>query len=379
MKVGIDTFGCDHGRSGIGTYLMSLVRNLPENKNNGNMDIEFELFGAEMDRFTFTGDKSFKFESVAVPESLVAERYWHTFKVNSFGKKHGYDAIVYSAGPRMLPRSFKVPGIAVVHDIVSNLFEQSDDFWFRRQMKKGLSHADCIITPSQYIKKDLERSGIRCRKIEVIHNGIDHSLFYPRTDLGDGEEIVDIKPFAIKRPYIIYASRMQNEGKKHVELVKAFSMFKEKTGLPHRLVLAGSEGAYGEMVHKAIFDSSFSSDIFVTGYFPHENFPELYRNADACVFPSVTEGVGLSVLEAMACGIPVACSQAGAMGEMAGSNALFFDSENLEEMSDAIEKIVCDSALRKKLSADGLEWTKRFSWEKTAAATLELLKNLSEK
>ena len=61
MKVGIDTFGCDHGRSGIGTYLMSLVRNLPENKNNGNMDIEFELFGAEMDRFTFTGDKSFKF------------------------------------------------------------------------------------------------------------------------------------------------------------------------------------------------------------------------------------------------------------------------------------------------------------------------------
>ncbi len=67
------------------------------------------------------------------------------------------------------------------------------------------------------------------------------------------------------------------------------------------------------------------------------------------------------------------------MGEMAGSNALFFDSENIEEMSDAIEKIVGDSVLRKKLSADGLEWTKRFSWEKTAAATLELLKNLSEK
>ena len=106
-------------------------------------------------------------------------------------------------------------------------------------------------------------------------------------------------------------------------------MFKEKTGLPHRLVLAGEEGAYAEEVQKAAFDSSAATEIFMTGYFPREGFPELYRNSEMCVFPSVNEGVGLPVLEAMATGIPVACAKAGALPEIAGNNVLFFVSDNI--------------------------------------------------
>jgi glycosyltransferase involved in cell wall biosynthesis len=372
MKVGIDTFGCDHGRSGIGSYLLSLVPCLPVQP-----EVTYDLFGPEMDRYTYTGENGINFVSANVPDSLAAERFWHLFNVNSFGKKQKYDAILYPAGARMLPLSFRIPGVAVVNDIVSNLFQNADDPWLRKQIRKGLSRADCIIAASQYIRKDLERFGIKNEHVEVVHNGIDHSLFYPRTI--ESEETIDIKPFAIKRPYFIYASRMASEEKKHVELIKAFTLFKQKTNLPHRLVLAGSDGPYSDIVHKAAFESPAANDIFLTGYFPHESFPELYRGAEACIFPSVNEGVGLPVIEAMATGLPVACAKAGALTEIAGNNALYFNADNIDEMESVMEQIVTDKQLRAKLTAGGLEWTKRFDWEKTASLTIDVLKKYAKK
>ena len=372
MKVGIDTFGTEHGRSGLGSYLISLVRNLPESEN-----ISYELFGPELDRFTFNGDRDFPFVSVATLDTYKSELRWHKLKANYFGKKQQYDVILYTAGSRMIPDRFKIKGVAVVNDIVSSVLSQTDGFAQRHQIRAGLSHADCIIVSSQYVKKDLERLKIHCKRIEVIHNGVDNTLFYPRTAEEVESNLVDIKPFAIKKPYFLYPSSINNPGKKHLELIKAFSIFKEKTGLPHRLVIAGNPGQkYGDLVHKAVFESSAASDIFITGYFPHESFPELYRNAEACLFPSVNEGAGLPVLEAMASGIPVACASAGALPEVAGKNALYFDSCDIQDMANAIERIVSDEALRTKLIKDGLEWEKRFSWEKNARATLTVLESV---
>ena len=371
MKVGIDTFGCDHGRSGIGSYLLSLVPRLPVSS-----EVTYSLFGPEMDRYTYTADKGINFISANIPDSLTAERIWHALNVNTFSKKQGFNVVLYTAGARMLPLKCRIPGVAVVNDIVSNIFLKTDDLWLQKQIKKGLSNVNCIIAASQYIRKDLERSGISNKNIEVIHNGIDHSLFYPRAI--ESEEAIDIKPFAIKRPYFIYASRMQSAEKKHIELIKAFSLFKEKTHLPHRLVLAGADGPYSDEVHQAAFKASAASDIFLTGYFPHESFPELYRGAEACIFPSVNEGVGLPVIEAMATGLPVACAKAGALTEIAGNNALYFDSNNIEEMETVMEQIVTDKALREKLITGGFEWTKRFDWEKTALLTLDVLKKTAK-
>ena len=184
MKVGIDTFGCDHGRSGLGSYLLSLTKVLPQEEN-----VIYELFGPEVDRYTYTGSNDIKFVSVSVPDSLSAERLWHQFRMNRFGKKQGYDVVLYPAGSRMMPTSFRVPGIAVVNDIVTNLFDETDDYLMRRQVKKGLSHADCIIASSNFIKKDLERFGFAKGRIEVIYNGIDHDLFFPADSVSSSDII----------------------------------------------------------------------------------------------------------------------------------------------------------------------------------------------
>lgn len=366
MKIGIDTFGCGHGQSGVGLYLMSLIANLPKDDN-----LYYHLFGSKIDKYTYISKTgNFSYTTVSIPDSAVAEFLWHSSRCSSFVSKQGYDVTLYAGGPRYSASSYKKPGIVVVNEVVSELSELKNALQ-GLQIKNALNKCAKIIAASQFIKKDMVHLGISADKIHVVHNGINHSLFYPQADF-EGD-IIDIKPFAIKKPYLIYASRLQSPLKKHIELIRAFSRFKEKTGLPHRLVLAGSADSYSQQVHEQTATSAYASDIFLTGYFPHEHLPQLYSNADACIVPSVNEGVGLPVLEAMACGIPVACSKEGALPEIAGSHALYFDPDNLEETAFALERIVSDKELRTKLIEGGLDWTRRFSWERTASRTLEVI------
>lgn len=369
MKIGIDTFGLEHGKSGLGSYLLSLLKCLPDIDGG-----QLELFGPGADRYTYSSNKEFTYKEINVKETPVAEKRWHAKKADKFCSRNNYDVVFYTDGCRMIPSKAKVPSVAVINSILSSVLTESG-FWERKRIIKGLSSMDCIIASSMFVKKDLIRCGVKCPKIEIVHNGIDHSMFYPDSKIEE-TDFADIKPFAIKKPYIIYGSRMQSSDKKHVELIKAFTLFKEKTGLPHRLVLAGEEGPYAEEVQKAVLASSAATEIFMTGFFPREGFPELYRNAEMCVFPSVNEGVGLPVLEAMATGIPVACAKAGALQEIAGNNVLYFDSDNIDNMANCIEQIVTDEKMREKLVEQGVEWAKRFSWEKAAEETVCIVKDV---
>ena len=263
--------------------------------------------------------------------------------------------------------------LAVINSIMSSDIQEMDRK-SRRQIKKGILHAHKIIAASQFIKDDLVKLGVEEEKITVIHNGIDHKLFFPMADIFEAET-VDIKPFAIKRPYFVYGSTLSSPEKKHIELIKAFELFKKNTGLPHRLVLAGNDGPYAEEIHKAAFDSPYASDIFLTGFFPHENFARLYGGAEACLFPSVNEGVGLPILEAMACGIPVLCSNKGALKEIGGTAPLYFNSDDIDNIATCMQKITEDEQLRNNMITDGIVWSNDFNWEETVNTTLKEIKN----
>lgn len=370
MKIGIDTFGCDHARSGLGSYLTSFIENLPSDS-----DDTFELFGSELDRYTYSSDKALVYNSVSIFDSLVTERLWHLFGINKFIQKKNYDAIIYPAVERVVPARFKVKGIVVVNSIISKNLENNKGL-YKWQLKRGLNHASMIIASSNAIKDDLVELGISENIIKVIYNGIDHKHFYPMLDLND--DVIEISPFAIKRPYFIYGSRLSGPEKKHEQLIKAFDLFKKRTNLPYRLVIAGSEGAYSEEIHRFAFESEYSSDIFITGYFPHENFAKLYAGAEACIFPAVNEGVGLPILEAMACGVPVLCSDSGALKEVGGQVPLYFDSDNIEQIASLMEDIVENKELREKMVKEGFEKANNYSWEKTVIQTLESVHSIEK-
>lgn len=367
MKVGIDTFGLAHGNSGIASYLMSILKYLPETNSS-----HIELFGPESDRYTYATARTSEYFGIDIKDNIKAERSWHKKKAVRFCRRREYDVAVFTDGARLVPSRGNVFSVAIVSSILSKVFENCS-FFERKQMVKNLSAMDCIVASSMYLKKDLIRCGVKCPRIEIVHYGIDHSSFYPG-NLEIYSDYADIKPFSIKKPYFIYGSRISGPEKKHIELIKAFTLFKERTGLPHRLVLAGEFGEASEKVQQAAFNSSAASDIFLTGFFPREGYPELYRNSELCIFPSVNEGVGLPVMEAMACGIPVACAKSGALQEIAGDCALYFDSDNIESIAQVIEQIVTDDRTKEKLVESGLERAKRFSWKKTAEETVDIIK-----
>ncbi|MBP5519514.1 MAG: glycosyltransferase family 4 protein [Treponema sp.] len=367
MKIAIDTLGGDHGKSGFGSYIYYFISNLPSGSQ-----YEIELFGTEEDRYTYTSGTDIPYSAIKLLETPKALRRWYKYYANRFIKKHGYDIVLYPSASKMLPSHFcHHKAIAIINSIMSS--EMADKSCKeKRQLKKGIHNAHKIIAASRFIKDDLVKLGIAEEKISVIHNGIDHKLFFPMADLFEGE-IVDVKPFAIKRPYFIYGSSLSSPEKKHIELIHAFELFKKNTGFPHRLVLAGNDGPYAEAIHKAAFDSPYASDIFLTGFFPHENFARLYAGAEACVFPSVNEGVGLPILEAMACGIPVLCSEKAALKEIGGTAPLYFDSDDIDNIATSLQKIVEDSELRENMITDSIMWANEFNWEETVKKTLSIL------
>ena len=377
MKIGINTFGCDHGRSGIGAYILSLVHNLPKTEH------KIQLFGHELDKYTYTsGVEGIQYTCVSARDSPFAEQVWHSLSFNTFTRKQKYDIVLFPSGVKILPMRFDVPAALVIQNILASdsqgYFKNISAF----ASKLILKSVRGIICPSRYIKRDLLNYGITEEKIQVIHNGIDTSLFHPHTL--QAQEALMIKPFAIRRPYIIYASRIIHPEKRHIELIEAFSLFKQKTHSPHRLVIAGADGEKAEQVHQAVLRSPVASDILLTGYFPHENLPLIYSAADLCVFPSSVEGVGLPVIEAMACGIPTACARAGALPEIAGDCTCYFEPNKPEHIAAVIADLVNDAAganaeRRQKLIEAGIEWVKKYSWEKTAQKTLSYLETIGKK
>ena len=375
MKIGINTFGCDHGRSGIGAYILSLVHNLPKTEH------KIQLFGHELDKYTYTsGIEGVSFASVSIADTAFAEQAWHKLSFNTFVRKQQYDIVLFPSGLKLLPMSFEVPAVLVVQNILAEKNQGYLKNISAFVSKLMMNSVKGIISPSCYIKDNLLQCGLIDRKIQVIHNGIDTELFHPHTL--QAQEALMIKPFAIRRPYIIYASRIIHPEKRHVELIEAFSIFKQKNKSPHRLVIVGADGEHAEQVHRAVLQSPFASDILLTGYLPHENLPLIYSAADICIFPSPVEGVGLPVIEAMACGIPTACARAGALPEIAGDCTYYFEPNNPERIAAAMADIVNDpagnnAARRQQLISAGIEWVKQYSWKKTAEETLSYLEKVA--
>lgn len=362
--IGIDTFGCNHGMSGLGSYLFELMNNM------SCQDCEIVLFGSEFDRYTYpTIHSNISFDGINLNDTDFAKSLWHKTQLNHFIKKNKFDAVLYASGFRYLPLNLTIPSFLVINDVQNN-----NNILSNLYVKHIIGQVKGFITPSKYVKTSLLNLGVSSSKVFVIHNGVNLKTFHP-IEL-ENKDVVFVQPFSIKRPYIIYTSRLADSSKSHIELIKAFDIFKKKTRSPHRLVLAGAEGAATEMVRKEVIHSHYSKDILLTGYFPHDALNKLYCAADLCVFPSRNEGSGLSVLEALASGIPVACSDEGALKEIVKDAALYFDSSSPNNIAEVIEKLVNtkeNESLREQMIKKGLECVSQYSWKNTAKETIEYI------
>ena len=243
--------------------------------------------------------------------------------------------------------------------------------WSARLHARTAAH---IIADSKATRDDLVRIyGIEPTRITVAHLGVD-------PDLRRVEDAAHIertcRGFGISCPYLLYVGTLQPR-KNLVRLLEAFAELRSSTTGPLQLVLVGRMGWLYQSILTRAQELNLGQDIVFTGYVPDADLPALYSGAAMFVLPSLYEGFCMPVLEAMACGTPVACSNVSSLPETAGDAALLFDPRKVDEMAEAMRRGLGDAELRAALIERGRERVRHFTWDRCARQVLEVLERVA--
>jgi len=314
-------------------------------------------------------------EEVVVPYlSFPGYRFWRLFfQLPKILVNKGVDIVVEPAhfGPFNLPKSIK--RITVIHDMTVFLYPELHVFLSqylqRKLFPRILKKSNHIITNSSNTTDDVVKYFPFVKnKISSILLGKDKS-FKPRSDKNILEN------YSVEQPYILFVGTL--EPRKNIPvLIEAFDEFKQKTGMAHQLVLIGKKGWKSKDIFKAINGSPFVTDIVSLGYVPKEDLPIIYSMAEVFVYPSIYEGFGLPILEAMACGTPVITSKTSSMPEVGGSAVMYADPNSSAEIAKKIISLCSSSEMREKFSKLGLTQSAQFSWEKSAKENIKIFEHL---
>jgi glycosyltransferase involved in cell wall biosynthesis len=204
--------------------------------------------------------------------------------------------------------------------------------------------------------------------IAVSYLAVDHDTFYPLTCRD--RELIRTK-YNLPERYLLYAAALLPH-KNHERLLKAFKEIKEE--FPGwKLVFTGAWEKGQDRLVSSIKALGLEKDIILLGWLPFEDIPEIYRGAEIFVFPSLHEGFGLPILEAMASGVPVVCSRIEPLIEVAGNAAFFVDPYDPSDIARGILAVLKDEPLRIRLIDEGKKRAKEFTWDNTARKTLEFI------
>ncbi|MEI6596709.1 MAG: glycosyltransferase family 1 protein [bacterium] len=241
--------------------------------------------------------------------------------------------------------------------------------------KFALKHAQVIIAVSNFTKREMvEFYQADAEKIKVVYNGFNNKLYRPIKDAEKIEQVLN--KYGVKAPYIFYAGRLEKK-KNTAKLVQAYAIMKQKhKNIKHSLVLVGKAGLGFDEVKYVIEEFNLNEDVIITGWIPEADMPYIYNGAALFVFPSLYEGFGIPLLEAMASGVPIAAAITASIPEVVKKSALFFDPENNDEMAEKMAKILLDERLAGELINSGFERIKDFSLTKCAQETLALIEKM---
>lgn len=245
----------------------------------------------------------------------------------------------------------------------------------------ALKNAKKIITVSNYSKQemaevynDLENKIKFKNKIQVIHNGYNKYLYEKEKTAEEMNKALE--RYGLKKPYVLYIGRLEKK-KNTPALIEAFAIMRENNkDIKHKLVLVGDAGfGYDEVKYMAQ-EYLLEDEVIMPGWVEEDDMPFIYCGADVFVFPSLYEGFGIPLLQAMACGVPIAASSTTSIPEVAGDAALLFNPRDVSEISESMEKIIKDNDLKNKLIVRGKKQVENFSWEKCARETLAAINEM---
>lgn len=369
MKIGIEARWITSEKTGFGNYAFYLLKELSQIDNKN----EYCIYLNE----EYTNDKIFsKKNFVKKIINKTPEIYKHiSIPIDIITKKRKLDFFhfLYNAPSLIMP----CPFILTVHDVsykyIPNMLSLRDLISIKAQLFLKARSAYQIISVSENTKIDIMKYlKIPEEKITVIHEGVSESFKV----IKDGQKKRQIsQQYMLPSKFILYVGTYLPH--KNLEtLLCAYHDLKRHRKIPHALVLAGKKGRNYDSIAATISKLNLDNDVKAVGYVPEEDLPYLYNLADLFIFPSLYEGFGLPVLEAMACGVPVIAANASCLPEIGGNGALYFIPKDIGELAEKINHVLNENHLRNDLIDRGIQRAKLFSWRYMADKTLLVYENV---
>ena len=282
--------------------------------------------------------------------------------------------------------------VVTVHDLGYLFYPEAHRFLDRLYLDFSTRYnaraATHLIADSSATKRDLiERYGSKPDKITVVYPGYDETIFQP---VRNEKAIEAVKTrYGIVSDYILFVGTLQPR-KNLVRLIEVFANMQVgkyasgqvdaglQTCKPAnlQLIISGKKGWLYDQIFRQVEELGLEGRVVFTDYVPEWDLPALLSGARLFVFPSLYEGFGLPVLETMACGTPVVCSNASSLPEVVGDAAVLVDPLDVERLAAAMERVLGDEELRAKLIERGFEQARKFSWERCARETLNVLESV---
>lgn len=333
------------------------------------------------------------FKEISLRRPLKPERlHWlwdYLFLHNTIKRDH--IDIFHATDLVSIPASFirkKIKIVCTIHDLIPFIFSEDCKkiypLDYRLALQRGLNNlkkVDAIITISHNSKKDIQRlTGVPPEKIKVIYNGVRDECMQANTQLSGEKKLQGhIKSrYGLDREYIFYVGGFEPR-KNVITLIKGYHLLVKEYKIQCDLALAGNgflSSSQGKRIKNLISELKLDKKVKLLGFVPDKDLKALYQGSSLFAFLSLYEGFGLSVLEAMACGIPVVASNRSSLPEVIGEAGILVDPENTGAIAQGMYKGLTDTNLRKDLIEKGRNRLKSFPWKKAAKETLALYSSL---
>lgn len=357
MRIAIIADPIDNQKGGVHVYTRELVSALRRNPGEHEYILVREKFDPEIQDF-----RQIVIPNIRIGLGLAAFRLF--FIVPLILWWHKVDAVFEPAhfGPFNLPQSIK--RITMIHDLTPILFPEYHRFhsqWLQRIFLKGiLKKADMILVNSKYTLKDLLKyypaAGPKSHTILLAYDPVFRVISEDKIAEAD----------VISSPFFLAVGTIEPR-KNLVRLLEAYRIYRTQYQGENHLIIAGQKGWKSETFFEALSRHPFRSDIRITGYIPDHTLAAYYVQAKALIYPSEYEGFGLPVLEAMACGCPVICSNTSSLPEVGGEAVVYVDPLDIDDMSQQMyatdQMSTKDYSLWKKIC---LQRAGLFSWDNYA-------------
>lgn len=373
-------YNCDaitHPLTGIGRYALNLgltLQSMPEVAS-------IQLFSHRrwLEDLDQTADDNAWLATLRrhMPFKYWALKYYHHQRCHHFKRlTQGMSNHVFHT-PNFIAMPFDGPTVATFHDL-SFIHHKATQPAYRlkfldQAIPQTLSQVSRLITPSAFVKNEVaQHYGFPEDRITVTPLGVDPN-FQPRSQ-SDCQNTLKRLGLTYKR--FVLAVATQEPRKNLLRLLKAHQLLDRSTRQAHPLVLVGGSGWQDQDIKKAIKKGIESGDVVLTGYVDETTLHHMYASATLLAFPSLYEGFGLPIIEAMASGTPVLTSQSSAMSEVAGGHALLVNPLDTEDIKSQLDKGLNDTAWQASAQAAGLHHSQSFTWLHCGEQTLRCYQSM---